>query len=74
MIKHKIGTKDNGIEYVNLTPLKAIRKKCLDCVCWSNKEVVLCKIELCPLWPYRFGKKSRDDDSRKNRGTTPMEK
>ncbi len=65
MIKHKIGAKNNGIEWVNLTPMKAIRKKCLDCVCWSRHEVKLCEITLCPLWPYRSGHKPKDSDSGK---------
>ena len=39
------------------TPIKAIRKKCLDCCCGSRKEVRLCKVIECPLYPYRFGKR-----------------
>jgi hypothetical protein len=39
-----------------LTPLKAIRKKCLECTCGSPKEVKECHITDCPLHPYRFGK------------------
>ena len=38
-----------------LTPLQAIRAKCLDCCCRSKKEVKLCTIPDCPLYPYRFG-------------------
>jgi hypothetical protein len=40
-----------------LTPLKAIRAKCLDCCGGSANEVKLCEIEDCPLFPYRFGKR-----------------
>lgn len=39
-----------------LTPIKAIRAKCLDCCCGSAKEVGLCPIPDCSLHPYRFGK------------------
>ena len=39
-----------------LTPIKAIRVKCLDCCCGSAKEVELCPIPNCSLYPYRFGK------------------
>ncbi len=39
-----------------LTPIKAIRAKCLDCCCGSAKEVELCPIPDCTLYPYRFGK------------------
>ena len=39
-----------------LTPMKAIRKKCLDCVCGSSKEVKLCPCDDCPLYVYRTGR------------------
>jgi len=38
-----------------LTPIKAIRAKCLECCCGSRKEVKMCHIINCPLWPYRLG-------------------
>ena len=38
-----------------LTPIKAIRAKCLDCVCGSAAEVRACPCEDCPLYPYRMG-------------------
>jgi hypothetical protein len=40
-----------------LTPLKAMRAKCLDCSCGSRKEVSNCQIPDCPIYPYRFGKR-----------------
>lgn len=40
-----------------LTPVKAIRAKCLDCCCGQAKEVRLCPLKKCPLFPYRFGKR-----------------
>jgi len=36
---------------------KAIREKCLDCVCQQRAEVRRCHIVSCPLWPWRFGGK-----------------
>ncbi len=39
-----------------LTPMKAIRTKCLDCSAGSSNEVKLCPVKSCPLFPYRFGK------------------
>lgn len=39
-----------------VSPLKAIRVKCLDCCCGSSNEVKLCSIERCALWPYRTGR------------------
>lgn len=38
-----------------VSPVKAIRAKCLDCA-GSPKEVRLCSTESCPLYFYRFGK------------------
>ena len=39
------------------TPIKAIRKKCLDCTCGSVKEIRKCSIIECDLYPYRFGRR-----------------
>jgi len=41
----------------HITPIKAIRLKCLDCWCGSYKEVRLCLVKDCPLHPYRHGKR-----------------
>jgi hypothetical protein len=38
------------------SPLKAIRSKCLDRSCGSHKEVRLCPVTECALYPFRFGK------------------
>jgi hypothetical protein len=37
------------------TPMKAMRAKCLDCSCYQPKEVRLCTVKTCPLWPFRRG-------------------
>ena len=39
------------------TPIKAIREKCLDCTVGSRKEIRLCTVVQCALYPYRFGKR-----------------
>ena len=39
-----------------MTPLKAIREKCLDCCGGSAHEVRLCTCEKCALYRFRFGK------------------
>lgn len=44
-----------------LTPLKAIRAKCLECVCLSPAEVRRCHITDCTLWPWCFGKRPKGD-------------
>jgi hypothetical protein len=46
------------------TPMKAIRAKCVDCSCGQLKEVRLCPVTRCALWPYRFGRRPvKLDDS-----------
>ena len=42
-----------------LTPLKAIRAKCLDCCAGSVREVNRCHITDCFLHQYRFGRNPR---------------
>lgn len=42
---------------VILTPLKAIRAKCLDCSGGVMSEVRECRIVSCSLHPYRMGKR-----------------
>lgn len=39
-----------------LTPLRAIRAKCVDCSAGSMKEVRECVMLDCPIYPYRLGK------------------
>jgi len=39
-----------------MNPLKAIRAKCLDCVCNQPSLVAECHIEACALHPFRMGK------------------
>lgn len=38
------------------SPLKQIRKQCLDCCGGSRKCVRFCSNTNCPLWNFRFGK------------------
>lgn len=43
----------------HVTPLKAIRAKCLECCAGSAHEVKLCHISDCALWVYRMGRNPR---------------
>ena len=38
-----------------MTPIKAIRAKCLDCCLGQANEVKLCPVTDCSLYPYRLG-------------------
>lgn len=53
---------------MRLTPLRAIRAKCLDCSAGSYKEVRLCLDTNCPLWPYRLGRRPKTPSLAKTHG------
>ncbi len=48
------------------TPIKSIRAKCIDCCCGDLREVRECPIKDCPIWPYRMGKRPKDDEQVKD--------
>ncbi len=54
-MRHTILGKDGKDREVDLTPLKAIRQKCLECSGWVAPEVRRCEITNCALYPYRMG-------------------
>jgi len=58
------------MEKKRISPLKAIRLKCLDSCCGSSNEVKLCTVIRCPLYPFREGQ----DPYRKKREYTPEQK
>ena len=58
------------MEEKRISPLKAIRLKCLDCCCSSSNEVKLCTVERCPLYPFREGR----DPYRKKTELTPEQR
>lgn len=35
------------------SPRQAIKAKCLDCAVFDREEVRLCRVTVCPLWPWR---------------------
>jgi hypothetical protein len=66
MIKHTIRSKEDGTRKVSLTPLRAIRFHCLECIGWKPSEVKNCTSILCPLYPYRSGSNSERKGIGKN--------
>jgi len=54
-VRHLTATKD-GPKEVDLTPVKAIRLHCLECMGWEVTEVRKCTRPTCPLFPFRLGK------------------
>ena len=53
-----------------MTPLKAIREKCLDCCGGQAREVKLCPCPDCTLYPFRFGRNPNREGLR-NGGSLP---
>jgi hypothetical protein len=45
-----------------LTPIKAIRAKCLDCCGGQKAEGKLCPCEDCSLYPYRMGRRPKAEE------------
>jgi hypothetical protein len=45
-----------AMRHERLSPMEAIRVKCLDCCAGSPHEVRLCVAMACPSWPFRMGR------------------
>ena len=41
--------------HARMSPLKALRLRCVDCCAGSAHEVRLCVSVTCPSWPFRMG-------------------
>ena len=41
--------------HTRMSPLKALRARCIDCCAGSRHEVRLCTAVTCPAWPFRMG-------------------
>lgn len=44
-----------AIGHRDMSPLKALRLRCLDCCAGSDSEVRNCTARKCPSWPFRMG-------------------
>ena len=42
--------------------MKAMRAKCLECSAGSFVEVKNCPVKKCALYPYRFGKRPKEEN------------
>jgi hypothetical protein len=59
-IKHTIRNERGKQVEVNLTPIKAIRTFCMECMMWKQAEIPRCTAPLCPLFPFRMGEAHKD--------------
>ena len=55
------GVEGEGMSEKVLTPIKAIRAKCLECCNQQFYEVRLCTVTRCSLYPYRMGHRPKKD-------------
>lgn len=55
---------------MHITPIKAIRLKCLDCCAGHPSEVRICTALKCPLYPYRMGKRPKENGDTQEKVTT----
>ncbi len=57
-------------KHSTLTPLRAIRVKCVDCPAGHVKEARECQCgtdgtqPACPIWPFRMGRRAKEGGSR----------
>jgi hypothetical protein len=66
-VKHTVRANGFGkTKEVQLTPVKAIRFQCIECMGFQAREVTLCTDPLCSLYPYRMGKNISLRGQRKN--------
>ena len=65
--KHNKTIKDiqNG---KRISPLTAIRLKCLECNGFQSAEVASCKSDECILWAFKYGKNGSGKRSGANKG------
>jgi len=54
-IEHTYKNYEGKLIAKKLSPIKAIRIHCLECLGWSSDEVGRCSLKTCPLYPFRKG-------------------
>jgi len=53
-IIHRVRANGKGkTRIVELTPRRAIRLMCIECMGFNRLEIDKCTVTLCPLYPYR---------------------
>jgi hypothetical protein len=59
-VKHTVRKNGEGkTRTVDLTPLKAIRLNCIECMGFRKSLVNECSSNLCSLYPFRMGRTPR---------------
>ena len=75
-IKHTIRNERGKHIEVTLTPIKAIRTFCMECMGYQQAEIPRCTAPLCPLFPFRMGDAHHgmSDEQRKRIGDASRER
>lgn len=73
-VKHKIHDSHGKLVEVELTPRKAVRKFCLECMCFVTQAVVDCTSPNCPLFPFRTGNAHSVDPKRRKEMSDAIKK
>ena len=66
-VKHSVHDFKGGSIELNLTPIKAIKRFCLECMGGQQAEIDRCTAPLCPLYPFRGGDAHVYSDETKRR-------
>ena len=56
----KLKAQNPEVFNLSLSPLRAIREKCVDCSGGSREEVRVCPVRSCALWRFRHGRRPKD--------------
>ena len=67
-VKQTIRQPGGKTKTVSLNKSQAIRRFCLECVCWQPIEVKKCTDPMCPLYAFRFGRDPSLNRSKKGHG------
>ena len=73
-IKHKIKDDKGNLVEVTLSPIKAIRRFCIECFCFQPTEIPKCTAEYCPLFPFRMGKTHRQISDKQRKRLSELSK
>jgi hypothetical protein len=64
-----------ALGHAAMSPLRALRLRCVDCSGGSTTEVRLCTAIACPAWPFRMGKnpwRAPASEARRDRARTTI--
>jgi hypothetical protein len=75
-IMHTIRNDKGKLVEINLSPIKAIRLFCIECMGYQIAEIPRCTAPNCPLFPFKMGDahKEMSEDQRKQLSDAMLER